>query len=242
MSFPLHPEPRRLLEGLLDTCRALGPRAVMAFDLDSTLFDNRPRQVAILKEYGEKVGHAKLIANQVDHWVSGWDMKGAMHNAGLASAEIELHGDPAKDFWRDRFFTSPYAALDIDIPGAPAFLEKVKSTGAVIAYLTGRHEAMRDGSVDAMRKTGMALPDGRSVQLLMKPTLTEDDDAFKERAFAQLRTIGTVVAGFDNEPTHANSYRRAFPEATTVHLATDHSGRPVPLLAGIVSIPHFAVF
>ena len=44
-----------------------------------------------------------------------------------------------------------------------------------------------------------------------------------------------MIAAFDNEPTHANDYRRKFPEAIVIHLATDHSGRPVELLDGIVS-------
>jgi hypothetical protein len=49
------------------------------------------------------------------------------------------------------------------------------------------------------------------------------------------------VAAFDNEPTHANNYRAAFPHALVVHLATDDSGRPVTLADGIVSIRDFLV-
>src|SRR5262249_11844593 len=33
-----------ILQAILAKAKALGPRAVLAFDLDSTLFDNRPRQ------------------------------------------------------------------------------------------------------------------------------------------------------------------------------------------------------
>jgi hypothetical protein len=51
--------------------------------------------------------------------------------------------------------------------------------------------------------------------------------------------MGQVIAAFDNEPMHANDYRRNFPEAKVIHLATDHSGRPVELLEGIVSVPNF---
>ena len=47
-----------------------------------------------------------------------------------------------------------------------------------------------------------------------------------------------VVALFDNEPTHINGYHQAFPDALTVHLATDHSGREVAL-ADIPSVPNF---
>jgi hypothetical protein len=90
-----------------------------------------------------------------------------------------------------------------------------------------------------MRQHALALPDERQVHLFMKPELAGDDDAFKRDAHARLGQLGTVVAAFDNEPTHANDYRRKFPEATVIHLATDHSGRPVELMEGIVSIPHF---
>ena len=48
-----------------------------------------------------------------------------------------------------------------------------------------------------------------------------------------------MIAAFDNEPTHVNDYRRRFPGAVIVHLATDHSGRPVELDPAVISIPHF---
>ena len=78
------------------------------------------------------------------------------------------------------------------------------------------------------------------MHLLMKPTEREDDDAFKRTAHARLGELGQLIAAFDNEPTHANDYLRRFPEAKVVHLATDHSGRPVTLLDEIVSVPHFS--
>jgi hypothetical protein len=65
------------------------------------------------------------------------------------------------------------------------------------------------------------------------------DDDWKTEAYARLKELGGVVAVFDNEPTHVNGYRAAFPEATIVHLATDDSGRNVPLAEGIISIRDF---
>ncbi|HSP78618.1 MAG TPA: hypothetical protein VLQ93_08825, partial [Myxococcaceae bacterium] len=122
---------------------------------------------------------------------------------------------------------------------AAAFTHAVVGTGAQLAYVTGRHEGMREGTVEAMRLNGMALP-GERVHLLMKPSPHENDDAFKREAHARLESLGCVIAAFDNEPTHANDYRQRFPDATVVHLATDHSGRPVVLLEEIISVPHFS--
>jgi hypothetical protein len=239
-SHDLHPDWQQTLEDILARAKALGPRAVLAFDLDSTLFDNRPRQVRIVREFGRLHALEPLTACTVAHWNSGWDLRGALRNCGLDEARLEHHYDAAKRFWQERFFTSDYCVEDEPIEGASAFTHAVVGTGAQLAYVTGRHEAMREGTVAAMRRAGMALPGG-TVHLLMKPTLAEDDDAFKREAHAQLGRLGQVLAAFDNEPTHANDYRRKFPEATVVHLATDHSGRPVRLLDGIVSAPHFAL-
>ncbi len=234
----LAPEPREVLDGILARARALGERAVLIFDLDSTLFDNRPRQVVILREFGLARGLPALAANTLQHWRSGWDIPGAMRAVGLSAEEVEALSSEFKEFWRQRFFSSDYCDHDTEIVGASAFLREVQGPGATLVYLTGRHEEMRAGTVRAMKRSGMPTPE-RRVHLMMKPSLREDDDAFKSLAHRHVRDLGTVVAAFDNEPTHANGFRRSFPEARVVHLATDHSGRPVPLLEGIVSIPHF---
>ncbi len=85
---------------------------------------------------------------------------------------------------------------------------------------------------------GLVVPSG-NVHIILKPTLEMGDDEFKREAHRKLAETGMVIAAFDNEPTHVNDYRRAFPDATIVHLATDHSGRAVALLDGIVTVPHF---
>ena len=227
------------LTDILAKARAANGKGVLAFDLDSTLFDNRARQARIVREFGEQQKVPELQKCDVNHWNSGWDMRAAMRNTGLAESRVEELYASAKSWWQERFFTSEYCVDDTAIAGAAAFIGACVKANAIVAYVTGRHEGMRQGTVSCLRRWEMAVPDGRSVQLLMKPTLAEDDDAYKRVAHEQLRGIGTVVAAFDNEPTHANDYRRKFPEALVIHLATDHSGRKVELLEGIISVPHF---
>jgi hypothetical protein len=229
------------LHGILGQARSLGSQAVLAFDLDSTLFDNRPRQSRILREFGAARGLTQLGVCVESHWTSGWDMKTAMRNCGLSSEQIEAVYSEARAFWVERFFTSEYCLEDVAIEGAAAFTHAVVGTGAQLVYVTGRHEGMREGTLGAMRRCGLALPGEGATHLIMKPTLRESDDAFKRQAHARLGTLGKVIAAFDNEPTHANDYQHHFPEATVVHLATDHSGRPVQLLESVISIPHFMV-
>ncbi len=229
----------RYLREILSRAQHLGERGVLAFDLDSTLFDNRPRQARIVREFGEAHGIPALTTCRGEFFDAGWDMKAAFRNCGLSAEESDRIYDAARAFWHERFFSSPYCLEDVAIEGAGQFVAKVSGCGAQVAYVTGRDEAMREGSLGAMRCHGFPLPDDRRVHLLMKPTADVHDDDFKREAHARLGTLGTVIAAFDNEPTHANDYRRRFPEARVIHLATDHSGRPVELIEGIVSIPHF---
>lgn len=235
-------EARQLLDGILNHALELGDGAVIVFDLDSTLLDNRPRQARIMREYGQKFGLEALSGSIESHWKNGWDPGEAMANAGLEADVIAAHADGFKEFWRARFFTSEYCAIDRPLRGAAGYVRRVADTGARVCYVTGRHEEMRAGTLESFPPAGFPMPDGDVVQLLMKPTLDEDDDDYKARTYQQLRGIGQVIAAFDNEPTHINGYHRAFADATCVHLATDCSPRAVPVAEGIASIRHFDVF
>lgn len=229
-----------LLHRVID--QAAGTKdALVAFDLDSTLLDNRPRQARIMREYGAAVDHCGLAEARAEHW-QGWDARIAMRNAGVSEADIEAHFDGFRAYWLERFFTSDYCIDDRPIPGAAEYVRAVQATGARVLYLTGRHEAMRRGTLESFCNPAFPDPDGDRVQLLMKPTLDEHDDAYKDRTFAHLRALGTVVAAFDNEPAHINGYRRAFPQAISVHLATDHSLREIQVAEGIPSIRDFTPY
>ncbi len=225
-----------VLERVLARVRAVSD-AVVVFDLDSTLLDNKPRQARILREFGAARGIRALAAARPEHWAD-WSITHAMANAGLSTDEVARWADAAKQFWRERFFTSEYCRDDEPIAGAHDYLAAVVDAGAFIAYCTGRHEPMRAGTVDNFVRLGYPVP-GPRVQLLMKPVFELSDDDWKLEAYARLRELGGVVAVFDNEPTHVNGYRAGFPDATVVHLATDDSGRPVPIADGVVSIKDF---
>lgn len=232
------PTTAEILDQVLARVRAT-PGAVVVFDLDSTLFDNRPRQARILREYGEDHGIEALQRVVSGHFDSGWDLNKAMLAAGLPAGQVEAISAKVKEFWRHRFFTSPYCLEDASIRGAQDFVHAVLEAGGFVAYCTGRHEEMRMGSVGALAREGFPVPGEPRVRLVMKEHLALGDDEFKCVAHAELRGLGTVVAAFDNEPTHINDYHRVFAGALAVHLQTDHSGRPVAVADGIVGIPDF---
>lgn len=236
----IRPGWQNTLRTILQEARALKQGGVLAFDLDSTLFDNRPRQARIIREFGHSRQVACLTSCAPEHWDSGWDMRAAMRNCGLPEGDVERLYPDAKAFWTERFFTSPYCVDDVAIEGAVAYVNEVVKSGARLVYVTGRHEQMREGSIAAMRKVGMATPGG-PVELFMKPNLSMGDDDWKRVAHEQLSAMGRLVAAFDNEPTHVNDYKLKFPHTWAIHLATDHSGRPVALHEEVISVPHFGL-
>jgi beta-phosphoglucomutase-like phosphatase (HAD superfamily) len=226
-----------LLDRVEARVRAAGAGALVVFDLDSTLLDNRPRQARILRDYGAAAGVAALAGARTEHWTD-WDLSGAMRRAGCSEAEVEAHRRPLRAFWGARFFTSAYCRDDDAIAGAPEFARALLSAGAGLAYVTGRPRAMAAGTLEVFRRTGLPLPDGQRVRLLTRPDGESDDD-WKLEAAALVSALGTVVAAFDNEPAHVNAYARSWPEAICVHLETDQSGRDVEVEPRVPSIGDF---
>jgi len=235
----LRPFDPTVLGRVLEAACRHGEQGIVVFDLDSTLFDNRPRQVRILREFGEARGIPELAASALEHWTSSWLVREAMIAAGLEPARAEALFADFQAFWRPRFFSSEYCLEDTPLPGAVEFVQEVHRTGARIVYCTGRNEEMRPGTVESLGRWGFPAPPMDRVQLWMKPGQEVPDDEYKRDVRAALAAAGTVVALFDNEPTHINGYHEGFPEALAVHVATDHSGRPVQVLPTIPAIPDF---
>ncbi len=230
---------RLILDEVEAAARAAGGGGVVVFDLDSTLYDNRPRQARILAEYGEAHGVTALCGLSPER-LGSWSLADAMRAAGVEEPVVQQHRAAVKRFWGARFFTSEYCLLDEPLAGARDYAVAVRATGVQVAYVTGRDTGMGEGTRRCFARDGFPLPDGSAVHLLLKPSGGEGDDDWKVTAGARVAALGRVVAAFDNEPAHINSYRARFPEARCVRLATDDSGREVPLAPGVVSIADFA--
>jgi beta-phosphoglucomutase-like phosphatase (HAD superfamily) len=231
-------EQDRILTEALARARAAAPSGVAVLDLDATLLDNRPRQARIAQDYGRMARMPALLGACPEHW-SGWDLEAGLVAAGVSSSDARRHRARFRRFWAERFFTSAYCSLDVPMPGAPAFVRALAAAGARIAYVTGRPSRMEDGTLHVLQRHGFPLPDGVRTRLLMKPGEDLGDDAWKEIARAAVDAFGPVVLAFDNEPAHVNAYARAWPGALAVHLDTDHSPRPVEVLAWVPSVADF---
>lgn len=230
------PEQTRVLREVSDRLGAAvlaagkGPMPVVTFDLDSTLFDNRPRQLAILSAFAQAHGLGGVEGIAIDE-VDGWRVAELVPRLSGSTTDLQAAFKP---FWRDRFFTSEFCRHDVALPGASAFVREVERAGGQVVYLTGRHEDMRRGTADSLAEGGF--PAGT---ILMKPTFEMTDTQWKEIAVARLREMGPVVASFDNEPTHVNRLKSAFPAAMVVWLRTDHSPETEAVPDGTPSICGF---
>ena len=226
----------RILREALEAIRPDRPAA--AFDLDSTVLSNKPRQARIVREFGRERGIAELTRCGPGSIVT-WDLRDTMQACGLSREEAERYVRDLRRFWLDRFFTSEYCREDEPIPGAAAYLRRALGAGGQILYVTGRHVGMEAGTLDAFRRAGFPMPDGSRVELWLKPRLSDDDDRWKELCQERLQNLSGIACAFDNEPIHVNAYKRSFPDARVVHLDTDHSGRPVEVRPDVPSIVDF---
>ncbi len=238
-SFEVHPQWRQVLGQVLADAQQRKAEAVVAFDLDSTLLDNRPRQAALVHRYVRERGVALALADfDARHLHTGFDMRAALQRQGLTPASVDEFLTGFRPFWRAHFFTSEACRADVPVPGAPDYVRRAAATGAQLAYVTARPETMRPGTLDVLGRYGFPLP-GPGVELFMKLDSEASDDQFKRHTHHRLAERGTVVAAFDNEPGHANDYRTAFPRAHVLLLTTGHSGRVDVLADGIIPIPNF---
>jgi len=95
----------RILRAALDAIQPGRPAA--AFDLDSTILSNKPRQARIVREFGHVRG-IPALADCTAQAVVSWDLRDTLRLCGLPADEVDrLHPD-LRRFWFERFFTSEY--------------------------------------------------------------------------------------------------------------------------------------
>lgn len=221
-----------LLRSILDRVRQqaeAGP-AVLVFDLDGTLMDNRPRVVAILHELAHAwrdrhpEAAACCAAAQPDDIVYGFIEN--LRRLGVTDPHLHKEGFA---FWKERFFADPHVKHDVEVRGAQRYVRACHKAGAVIVYLTGRDlPKMALGSFASLRDLGF--PIGViGTELVVKPTFEMPDSDFKRGVAPDLKRLGTLIAVFDNEPLNVNLFLEAYPTATGVFLDTQYAPDPPAL-------------
>ncbi len=238
MSAPIPAAQKSALDAVLADV-ASAPGALVVFDLDDTVFSTGDRHLRILREYADLVEsrepEAAALLRAIDRERLSYQITQTAQDAGVAEAVVK----DLKDFWFARFFQNRYLLEDSVIPGAPAYCAEVLARGGTLVYVTGRDERMREGTEKSFENHGFPPPNGASVRLMLKPRFDTPDHAFKNETLGVLAKLGRVAASFENEPTHINMFREAFPKGRHFLLETKHSGRPVIPHADVLKIKDF---
>ena len=177
------------LQGLLNA--HVSPRTLV-FDLDSTLYDVRPRIQHILDQLLEhpgvmKEGQEVLSAlKRIKILPDDWGLRTALIREGFESLFPHLK-DLVRNHWVNHFFANHLLHLDSPYPGAREFLQKLKDQGHRIFYLTGRDEIrMKQGTIDSLINHGFPLSSDLR-ELKMKPRPGDSDSEFKVQFFSILQ-------------------------------------------------------
>ena len=233
-----------LLRSIIDQVRLQVARspAVVVFDLDGTLMDNRPRVVAILHELASawRVLHPEAAAAcaRAESDDIGYGFIQNLLRLGVEDPALHEEG---LAFWKARFFQDPHVKHDIEVTGARAYVKACYDAGAVVVYLTGRDlPNMALGSFASLRDLGF--PIGViGTELVVKPTFEMPDAEFKREVAPELKRLGKVLAAFDNEPANVNLFMEAHPEVHGIFLDTQYAPDPPPLDSRAQVISSFAL-
>ncbi|MCA9543291.1 MAG: haloacid dehalogenase-like hydrolase [Myxococcales bacterium] len=231
--------PLKMIDYEVDAQAREGKQPVVVFDLDATLFDNRPRTLAILRAWAALPENAgKASAQRIEGLAVAqvaYAVKDTLAAAGVTDgADIEA----ITAFWWARFF-GPWALHDGPMPGGPAYVNALYAKGAFIVYLTGRDApSMLVPTTQSLALAGYPIGLPRT-QLIMKPDPKADDEVFKDSVMRSLRLTGSVVGFFDNEPGNVNLMKKAFPKARVVFLDTMHKPGAPAVDAGIPRVKDF---
>ncbi len=235
---------RRILDRLLAAAevesKISGRRSWVALDMDGTLFDNRPRTLAILHSFA--MSHREALP-QLLHAVQKLTLDDLHYTPSQAVDALNL---PEKDlgerfvhYWRQRFFTNSFQPLDHVEPGAAEFAHRLVDAGLGVVYLTGRDRpGMMHGVLQSLDAHGFPLMSPQS-QVVLKPDFHHDDVDFKRIALAELAKNGPIVGLVDNEPGIVNMALEVLPDMLCVRILRPHAPNPPRLDARAVQIPSF---
>jgi hypothetical protein len=221
-----------LLAALVRSSAGDGQRAWVALDLDGTLFDNRPRTLAILRAFALSQRHAHPGLTEA---VSRLTVDDLTYSPGQAVAALGPQFVPLADafvqFWRERFFTNAFQALDHVEHGAAAFSHALVDAGLGVVYLTGRDRpGMAQGVLQSLDSHGFPLLTAHTM-VVLKPDWETKDVDFKRGAVRDLVRNGPLVGLVDNEPGIVNMALDAVPGILAVRICRPFAPNP-PALDG----------
>ncbi len=217
-----------------------GRMPVIVFNIDGTIFDNRPRSQAILRDFIAAGGDSysdiadsinSLGKDSIDYFVVD-----SFKTVGVTDM---LFLESALKFWSDRFFTDEYVQKDMPMDGSASFITEMHDSGAMIVYLSGRgRTAMMDGTFTSLRMHGFPVATPRTI-LILKPNPRDNNEDYKRGAMRDISRLGRVVAAFENDPRSVNLMKRQWPSAKVVMIRAPHAKDAPPVEKNIPIIDSY---
>jgi len=236
---------RQVHEGIRQEI-AKNAQPVLLLDLDSTLYHVESRSHQILKEWvdspeSREFGPLREKIAEINSEHLGYSLVDTFTKFGLSvmdpAVEKVLHS--VQKFWGRRFFTNEYLAYDRAYEGAPEFVQEAYELGAEIVYLTGRDEpGMGKGTRNRLIADRFPFERPRT-RLLLKQSFEHDDLEYKSKAADEVRSVGNLIASFENEAPNLVALSDIFPTAMHVFVDTVMSERPALPRTGLYRITGF---
>jgi hypothetical protein len=222
--------------------RAKTSRALVVFDLDSTLFCVSPRSQAILRtlaadaDFLSRFPREAEILKTLEVLPTDWGVRSAILRRQISN-DLDFF-TTVRDYWRKHFFSSHFLEHDEIYPAAPEYVCRLSDLGAEIRYLTGRsRHLMEEGTLKGLRKWNFPLAD--PAHLLMKPSDVETDESFKALMLQELVKEFDYVWLFENEPVIIDLVRQIAPQVQIVFVNSVHSGRAAAPTDLLTILPDF---
>ncbi|MFO0746515.1 MAG: hypothetical protein U1F43_12695 [Myxococcota bacterium] len=151
--------------GWLVERRASGARTMVVFDLDNTIFDTRPRTLAVARAFDAERG---------SHWFDRLGPGDVRHDGRATASQAALGPVPPDvvdafaSYWEDAFWRPESFAADLPIACMVAWARAARAVGAELRFLTGRIAALHAVSLAALERIGLGVP---APALACKPDL-----------------------------------------------------------------------
>ncbi|MCK6598653.1 MAG: HAD family hydrolase [Bdellovibrionaceae bacterium] len=227
-------KPKEILTEIKKLLNPEGPKPLVIFDLDSTLFDVSPRlekvliDISMTNDFIQRFPEVNSYFRNIKTLRNDWGFIKVLKRAGVDHDHYELF-DYLRHAWAIRFFSNEYIHHDVPYDGASLFVNRIHKLGIPIVYLTGRDvQRMELGSKEVLQKWDFPLND-KNATLVLKPQKEMDDAQFKCDWIKSLNLKEySKIYLFENEPVNINLIKKELPEVEMVFFDSTHSGKEPP--------------
>jgi len=208
------------LEKKIEVVKQNGVMPVIVFDIDNTIISSSPRIEKILKDANKKY-HSKSLAK----YLKNKNNEFKYHQ--LKELFVTLKVKPKKSekifkYFNEKFFLNEYTKYDVALKNSLEMVNKFYKKGAFIIYLTARGRKALVGTIDSLDRLGFPIAKTRT-SLIMRDSREQKSPLYKKRALAELSTMGTILAVFDDKIENLEAFTSFFNDQFSLYLVNSSS-------------------